>query len=258
MKLLLFWTLLLSVGSFTPQPASAATGVPILLYHRFGATVADSMTVTTRSFESHLIYLKEHGYTVIPLRRLVDWYLKKAPAPPPHSVVIVEDDAHKSVYTDMYPLIRKHQVPVTIFVYPSAISNATYAMTWDQLRELKQSGLVDVQSHSYWHPNFKRERKKLSSSEYEKLVDTQLRKSKSKLEKELGGTVEMLAWPFGIFDEYLIGRAAAAGYTSSFTIERHHAGAGDRVMKLPRYLMTSGDNLALILEGKDTRKQTAY
>ena len=63
----------------------------------------------------------------------------------------------------MLPLARKYNVPVTVFIYPSAISNAKYAMTWDQLRELKRSGLFDFQGHTYWHPNFKRDRKKMTT-----------------------------------------------------------------------------------------------
>jgi hypothetical protein len=35
--------------------------VPILLYHRFEASIADSMTVTTPVFESHLNYLSKIG-----------------------------------------------------------------------------------------------------------------------------------------------------------------------------------------------------
>jgi hypothetical protein len=70
--------------------------VPILLYHRFGPVVSDSMTVTTAVFRSHLEYLRKKGYTVIPLRQLVDYYLRKGTPPPPRSVVIVADDAHKS------------------------------------------------------------------------------------------------------------------------------------------------------------------
>jgi peptidoglycan/xylan/chitin deacetylase (PgdA/CDA1 family) len=219
------------------------------------------MTITTPVFESHLKYLKDNGYTVIPLRRLIDWYQKKAPAPPAKSVVIVEDDAHKTVYSDMLPLAKKYNVPVTIFVYPSAISNAKYAMTWDQLREMKKTGLFDFQSHTYWHPNFKKERKKLKPAELDKLVNTQLKKSKEKLEKELGGKVDMLAWPFGIYDEYLLGKAAANGFTTTLTIERHHAGANDSVMKLPRYLLINSDQgkaFAQILAGTAPKRNIAY
>ncbi|GFE60205.1 polysaccharide deacetylase family protein [Geobacter sp. AOG2] len=255
---------LISVFSLSaPCFAAAAEDfrVPILLYHRFGPTVADGMTVTTPVFESHMKYLHDNGYTVIPLRRLVDHYRGKVPAPKPKSVVIVADDAHKSVYSDMLPVIRKYNYPVTIFAYPSAISNAKYAMTWDQLRALKKTGLFDIQSHTYWHPNFKKERKKLSNEAYDKFVTTQLLKSKAKLESELGGKVDLLAWPFGIYDDYLIKKAVEAGYVASFTIERRHAAPGDPVMKIPRYLLVNSDSgraFVRLLEGNAVKRNVVY
>jgi len=259
MKKFLVLLALLPLFCSSAFAAAADFGVPILLYHRFGPTVADSMTITTPVFESHLKFLKENGYKVIPLRQLVDYYLKKGPAPAPKSVVIVADDAHKSVYTDMLPLVKQYRVPVTIFSYPSAVSNAKYAMTWEQLREVKATGLFDVQSHTYWHPNFKQEKKKLSAAEFDKLVTSQLGKAKAKLEKELGGPVDLLAWPFGIYDDDLLRRAAAAGYVATFTIEAHPAGPADAVMKLPRFLLNNsaqGNTFARIV-GAEARPVVA-
>lgn len=246
-----------------PVTSSAAETfrVPILLYHRLGPTVADGMTITTPVFESHMKYLHDNGYKVIPLRQLVDHYLGKIPAPAPKSVVIVEDDAHKSVYSDMLPIVRKYRFPVTIFTYPSAISNAKYAMTWDQLRELKKTGLFDIQSHTYWHPNFKKERKKLSPQAFESLVATQLKKSRGRLEQELGGRVDLLAWPFGIYDDHLIKKAAEAGYVATFTIDRRHASVSESVMKLPRYLLVNADSgkaFVQLLEGNAVKRNIAY
>ena len=265
---LLFFSFFISLSHAAPteagknQPAvSQEVRVPILLYHRFGPTVADGMTITTPVFESHLKYLRDNGYKVIPLRQLVDWYQKKGPAPAPKSVVIVEDDAHKSVYSDMLPLAKKYNVPVTVFIYPSAVSNAKYAMTWDQIRELKKSGLFDFQSHTYWHPNFKRDRKKMNTQDYEKSVVTQLTKSKAKIEKELGGKVDMLAWPFGIFDDYLLKKAADAGYVATFTILAHHAASADSVNKLPRYLLINSDQgkaFAQIVAGTAPKRNIVY
>jgi peptidoglycan/xylan/chitin deacetylase (PgdA/CDA1 family) len=206
-------------------------------------------------------YLRDNGYTVIPLRQLVDHYRGKGPAPKAKSVVIVEDDAHKSVYSDMLPIIRKYRYPVTIFTYPSAISNAKYAMTWEQLRELKATGLFDVQSHTYWHPNFKKERKKLGQEALNKLVMTQLLKSKARLETELGSKVDLLAWPFGIYDDYLLGKAGEAGFVATFTIERRHATSADNIMKLPRYLLVNADSgkaFAQLLEGNAVKRNVAY
>jgi len=238
-----------------PFSVSAAESfrVPILLYHRFGAKVADGMTVTTSVFEGQMKYLHDNGYKVIPLRQLVDYYLGKASAPGSKSVVIVEDDAHKTVYSDMLPIIKKYRYPVTIFAYPSAISNAKYAMTWDQLREIKKTGLFEVQSHTYWHPNFKKERRKLSQSAFNTFAMTQLKKSKARLEAELGSKIDMLAWPFGMYDDHLIFKAREAGYEAAFTIERHHATSADSVLKLPRYLLVNADSgkvFVQILEGR--------
>ncbi|MBF0555499.1 MAG: polysaccharide deacetylase family protein [Nitrospirae bacterium] len=222
------------------KAGTSGTGVPILLYHRLGPTVADSMTITTPVFESHLKYLRQNGYTVIPLRQVIDSLKDKKPLPS-HCVVIVADDGHKSIYTDMLPLVRKYQVPVTLFIYPSAISNASYAMTWAQLKELKETGLFDLQSHTYWHPNFKIEKKRLDKKEYEKIVETQLKKSKDKLEKEFGTKIDLLAWPFGIYDGYLMGKASEAGYVAAFSIERRPVRTADNMMSLPRFLLENSN-----------------
>lgn len=212
--------------------------VPILLYHRFGSVVTDSMTVRTSVFASHLEYLKASGYTVIPLRRLTDYIAGNAPPPPARSVVITADDGHESVFTEMFPLISHYHIPVTLFIYPSAISNANYAMTWQQLNKLQDSGLVDIQSHTYWHPNFNKEKKRLSADAYQTFVHMQLGKSAEVLEQKLGHHVDMLAWPFGIYDDELINKARERGYIAGFTLERRHTYRSDNLMMLPRYLMT--------------------
>jgi peptidoglycan/xylan/chitin deacetylase (PgdA/CDA1 family) len=262
----LFINLLLMLVLLCPSADAASSGgkgfaqprVPILIYHRFGPVVADSMTVTTAVFESQLKYLRDNGYTVIPLGSLVDYFLGHAPSPPPRSVVITSDDGHKSVYTDMLPLVKKYRIPVTLFIYPSAISNASYAMTWDQLRQIKKTGLFDIQSHTYWHPNFRREKKKLKPGDYEKFVDMQLNKSKARIEKEVGGKVDMLAWPFGICDDGLMKRAKTDGYIAGFTIVRQNASPSDNIMALPRYIMTDRDRGELfgrLLAGGLDRKE---
>ncbi len=227
----------------TAAPArSYAFEFPILLYHRFGPRVSDSMTVKTDVFESQLQELERRGYHVIPLRQLVDHLAAKGLPPPPRSVAITVDDAHRSVYTELLPIVLRHRIPVTVFVYPSAISNASYAMTWEQLSELKATGLFDIQSHTYWHPNFKREKRKLTPEAYRRFVDTQLMKSRQALETRLGGNVNLLAWPFGLYDKELEDHARKAGYIAAFTMDRRPARSGDNPMEIPRYLITGSVN----------------
>jgi peptidoglycan/xylan/chitin deacetylase (PgdA/CDA1 family) len=239
--LLTAWSPPTEVNAEAKKETPAAFKAPIILYHRFGPLIADGMTITTDVFESHLKYLRDKGYTVIPLRQLINFYLRKGPPPPPRSVVIAVDDGHKTVYTDMLPLVRKYRIPVTLFLYPSAISNASYAMTWDQVRALKKTGLFDMQSHTYWHPNFNKEKKRLKPAEYGKFVDMQMKKAKEKIEKELGAGVDMLAWPFGLYNDELGKKAGEAGYIAGFTIVRHHTNPSDNIMALPRYLLTNAD-----------------
>jgi peptidoglycan/xylan/chitin deacetylase (PgdA/CDA1 family) len=235
---LFFWLPSAAGESNGLRQTQSPQGIPILLYHRFGPVVADSMTVTTPVFESHLKYLRDNGHTIIPLRQLVNYYRKQGPPPARRSVVIAADDGHETVYTEMFPLIKKYRIPVTLFIYPSAISRAPYAMTWEQLREMKKSGLVDIQSHSYWHPNFNRDKRRMKPDEYDKFVAVQFGKSKEKLEKEVGGRVDMLSWPFGIYTKELEEKAVAAGYIAAFTIERRHSVIADNIMAIPRYIMT--------------------
>ncbi len=237
---------------------AAGDGFPVLNYHRFGPKVADSMTVKTSVFESQMQWLVDNGYTVIPLSTLVAYLRGKGPPPPEKSVVITADDGHKSVYSEMLPVVKRYDVPVTLFIYPSAISNASYALTWEQLRSLKDTGLFDIQSHTLWSPNFKKEKRKLEPNAYSTFVQNQLKKSKSILEKRMETKVDLLAWPFGIYDEYLEQAAEEAGYVCAFSIDRRHAGPDEDIMSQPRYLMVNADGIkgfAAIMTGRAAAKK---
>jgi peptidoglycan/xylan/chitin deacetylase (PgdA/CDA1 family) len=152
--------------------------------------------------------------------------------------VITADDGHRSVFTDMRPAVREFGVPVTLFIYPSAISNASYALTWEQLSELRREGPFDIQSHTYWHPNFKNERRRLGPEAFAAFTATQLAKPRTTIRQRLGIDPDLLAWPFGIYDDELIAMARAAGYQAGFTLDRRIVTPRDRMLALPRFLVT--------------------
>ena len=216
------------------------TSATVLVYHRFGPVVADAMTVRTSVFASQLQFLHDNGYTVVPLWEIVNFLIGHGELPL-RAVAITADDGHRSVFTDMKPLIEKYNIPVTLFIYPSAISNTSYAMTWEQLEELKATGLFEIESHTYWHPNFRVEKRRLSATEYQKFVEFQLDKSREALERRFDTKVDMLAWPFGIFDDELIAAAQKAGYVAGLTIERHRVSRNDSVMAIPRFIVSDSD-----------------
>ncbi len=234
--------------------ASAAVSVPILVYHRFGPSVADSMTVRSETFAAQLKYLRENGYTVVPLRQALNALQGKGPALPAKALAITVDDGHRTVYSELLPLIQREKIPVTLFIYPSAISNADYAMTWQQLAQLRDTGLFDIQSHTYWHPNFKIEKRRLAPDAYRNFVRNQLEKPRRTLKQRLAVDADLLAWPFGIYDDELEAAARAAGYVAAFSIDARHAHGGDKPMELPRYLMVDSQGVKgfakLLAEGK--------
>ena len=259
-----FKTLLVVLFIFCGLSAALARGaeasnheVLIFDYHRFNTFRSDSMTVRLSVFKFQLRYMVDHGYHFIPLARYVAYRMGKAPPPPPRSVVITMDDGSESVYTRALPLVEEYRIPVTLFIYPSAISNASYAMTWQQLRTLKATGLFDIQSHTYWHPDFKIEKRRLTPGQYNKFVDIQLRRPRELLDRKLGIKVSLLAWPFGIYDKDLEKKASEDGYTAAFGLDGRHAGDADNIMQISRYLVTDRDSGRLfedILKGTPARR----
>ena len=84
----------------------------ILLYHEIG----------TKEFKRHIKYLKKYC-NVIPLSLLSDTIRNKGSLPK-NSVIITFDDGKKSLY-QLLPLIKKHAVPVTIYISPGIIEKNT-------------------------------------------------------------------------------------------------------------------------------------
>lgn len=259
--------------------------VAILVYHRFAETAEDSMTVRTQTFEAQLRFLREHGYQFVPLRDVVAWLRAQreeadgadanapasaaasasanvaadvaasAPASartsapvtlPLKAVALTVDDGHHSVYDVMLPIVQREHLPVTLFVYPSAVSNAPYALTWNQLRTLHDTGLFDVQSHTWWHPNFNVERRRQAPEEFRRFVLTQFRHSRERIEAEVGTDVDMLAWPFGLYDEELMTLAREAGYQAAFTLEARKVTPRARMLAMPRFLMVDACTPAVL------------
>jgi peptidoglycan/xylan/chitin deacetylase (PgdA/CDA1 family) len=240
----LFKILLLGIFLWSSHVlADNPRGVPILVYHNFNPTVPGSMSITPERFASQLKWLKDNGYTVIPLKDLVSSLEGKNISLPPKSVVITADDGWESVYVYMLPLVRQYHIPVTLFIYPETISHGVHAMTWNQLEELQKTGLFDIQGHTYWHPNFKQEKRHLSATAYQKLVHVQLYNSKDILEKKLGTPITLLAWPFGIYDNYLEQEAAKAGYVMAFSIDGRPTKSSEKPMSQPRYMIVEGQSM---------------
>ena len=237
MRILIFvMALIFSLSAF----ANDKTNIPVLCYHNLNPTKPGSMNMTPNKFESQIKWILDNGFKIVPLKEVVEYLKGSRTTLPEKSVVITFDDGWKSAYTYLFPIVKKYHIPVTLFIYPETISTGKNAMTWDELDEMQKSGLFDVQSHTYSHPNFKQEKRHLSSQAFEKFVVTELAKSKKILEEKLGHKMTTLAWPFGIYDDYLEQEAKNAGYEMAFSIDARAANRSDPSMAQPRFMIVNG------------------
>jgi peptidoglycan/xylan/chitin deacetylase (PgdA/CDA1 family) len=233
------WPLfLLSVG--LPSMALADDGglqVPVLLYHKFDVETKQFTTVRDATLEQQLQELSTHGYQVIPLRDLVDYMLGKRDALPAKAVAITVDDGYRSVYDVLFPLLQRYPMPVTLLIYPAAISKDSWALSWEQLKTMQQSGLVDIEVHTYTHPNFALEKLQMSSQAYREFVHVELTLSKKLLEEHMGKSMDMIAWPFGYTDDVLLQEARNDGYQAAFSIDSLPVTQHSLMFQLPRIMM---------------------
>lgn len=238
-----FFYCLLLVGIVFPYQALAAgsINIPILCYHNLNPTIPGSMTLEPKKFEMQIKWLKDNGFTIIPLQQAVDYLQGKPTTLPAKPIVITDDDGWQSVYTYMLPIVKKYNIPVTLFIFPSTISTGKNSLTWEQLKELQNTGLFDIQSHTYSHPNFKQMKKKLSPAAYDKFVNNELINSKRILEDKMDKKITLLAWPFGIYNPDLEQAAAKAGYTMAFTIDYKTANRSFRPEAQPRFMIVASE-----------------
>lgn len=168
-----------------------------LLYHRIGTP----NSLTSLQLEKHFIYIKKRYPIVFPGDS--------------KGVCITFDDATVDFYINVYPLLKKHQIPVILAAPSFYILDKTaipfeerlsfkkenlftpfakdrgYFCTFKELKEMQDSSLVKIASHSHSHPNLL-------------LSDIDLHKeivgSKDLLEEKLEAPIETFVYPYGKFN----------------------------------------------------------
>lgn len=120
--------------------------VPVFMFH----------TVERGSFQAQLEYLKDNGYRTLTLVEFLD-YLKGDLTLKDPAVLLTFDDGEKSLYEVAYPLLKRYGFHAVAFVIPHYMRDSPDLrpgkgwLSWEQLREMDQSGVIDIQSHSYYH-----------------------------------------------------------------------------------------------------------
>lgn len=178
----------------TQTPIYKKPYIPVLMYHKFKDQVANtkedqSMSVSTKVFESQLKALLEAGYTPINFKTL-QAYLEGKGGLPPKPFILTADDGYLGNYTKAYPILKKYQVQATFFITSlyMGVNNTHDHFTWSEAKEMEGSGLIDIQSHTHGHT--------LMNTLNESDVHYEVEKSFADIEKNLGTRdVKVLAYP---------------------------------------------------------------
>lgn len=228
-------------GDALPQVVSGGRlpFVAVLVWHDVLPTKDVWFDTTSATLASQLDEIARGGYHVITLGALRD-HLTRGVAIPKRALVLTFDDNGEGLYRSAYPLLRKHGFPATLFVHTNFVGKTTSKRhnSWEQLREMAASGLIDVQSLTANHPP---DLTKLSDTD----VEHEFRLSKFSLERRLGKPVYALVYPYDVFDDRVARIAARCGYTLAFSEDFGSAGDSASLLELHRYSILTRFDQAL-------------
>jgi peptidoglycan/xylan/chitin deacetylase (PgdA/CDA1 family) len=226
---------------------SGVQRVPILCYHRFAAGgKPDKLEVTAAQFEEQILYLKRNGFTVVSLADFHAFTLGKKQLPR-KSVVITIDDGYRSIYSIAYPIIQKHRIPVTAYIYPDFLGSGA-ALNWAMIREMQSGGLIDFQSHSKSHTKLSAQGRRESRQAYLARIASELEASKAVISKQLGKAVSYIAYPYGGTDAYVADKTRDFGYANGTTVVRGLNAAYAPQYLLRRDMVFGSDSLAMFAQ----------
>lgn len=228
------------------------TGIPTLMYHKIGdypkGSQLQKLWVTAKDFRKQLQYLKDHGYTAIHFADLKRAEEGAAPLPQ-NPVLITFDDGYANNYELAFPLLKEMNMKGNIFLVYETIETynvwhnpatepSLNMMTWAQVREMQDSGLIEFGSHTMKH----RCLTEIPADD----ARWELNESKKRLEEKLGREMVGFAYPYGAgaYDPTVRRLAREAGY-------RYDFGVKQGISPLP-WNPESGPLKRLLIRGDDT------
>ncbi|BAU48531.1 hemin storage protein [Sulfurifustis variabilis] len=247
--------LLVLLAALAVSPLQA-TEIPAIAYHDIvDAATGDAYAITLRDFERQMAYLARRGYTPVSLRLLDDVRAGRARLPS-KPVLLTFDDGLRSYYTHAFPVLERYRYPsvlsvVTAWVDARSLPDGyrTPLLTWDELRTLARSPLVEIASHTddlhrgepgnpwgsvrpaavarIYRPETGRYE---TEARHRARVRADLGRAIGRLREELGVAPRAIAWPYGQYDGTLVEEAARLGMAYHMTLDIDP----NRIDSLPR------------------------
>ncbi|HUB88171.1 MAG TPA: poly-beta-1,6-N-acetyl-D-glucosamine N-deacetylase PgaB [Dyella sp.] len=228
----------------------------VLTYHDVRDDVGlqgdrDPDATSTDHLIEHFDWLKANGYHVVSLDQVIEARQGGAPLPP-HAVLLTFDDGLESFYTRVYPLLRAYHYPaVSALVgswmdmppgqkmpYNGGPCARDCFLSWAQVREIQQSGLVAFASHTWdLHEGIManpqgnqlpavvsleydpRTASYESVAAYTARLRKDLQHSAEEIEHATGHRPRAIVWPYGAYNQIATQVAASEGMGLSFSLD---------------------------------------
>ena len=238
-----------------------STFLPVIMYHHVteDSSKTGKYTVLKDELTEDLEYIKNNGYTTVTVGELINYVDGKNDLPD-KPIMLTFDDGFESFYTYVFPLLKEYKMKAVVSVIGSATEkysqindhNINYSnMTWDEINEVHESGLVEIQNHSYnMHKSDNKSRKGISKlknenhNEYKMIVSADLIKLQELIKEKCGFTPTAIAYPYGAYSEYTLDVIKSCGFISSLVCEERInkiiVGNSESLYNLGRYNRESG------------------
>ena len=173
------------------------------------------LLIAEKTFQEQMRYLKSNGFRTVTLTEYYEFLTQKRQLPR-KTVVITFDDGYKSFLRYAYPALKEVGFTATLFVYTDYVGAGGNAFSWAELKRLADEGF-QVEAHSKTHGNLRRAANEPANS-YQNRLRAELEAPLGLFQKNIGRSVQFLAYPYGAQDDQVVERTKSAGYLAAFTV----------------------------------------
>lgn len=214
----------------TPYRVWFRDQVLVLNYHHIADDVESPHTIKPYLFREHMEFLKSHHFHPLKMEEFYE-FLNTGLLNQENAVLITFDDGYESTYKEAFPILQEFQVPATMFVIYENLRDSLdrkregkiLPLSFVQIEQMKRTGLVSFQSHSYGL-HFIAEAKPATSplanqgdQEYRSKVFVDFMMGRKALEDLVEEPVISLSYPYSYYNDRMIKVAKKAGYQFGFT-----------------------------------------
>lgn len=203
------------------NPAGVTPGgyqiVPILTYHNLGEQAKGRLVLAAASFREQMRYLKTNGYRVVSLAEFIE-FTRLNRQLPQRAVVLTFDDGYHAFKDHAYPVLKELGFTATLFIYTDWVGAGRAALSWAELREMSAAGM-DIQAHSKTHADLRRAQGE-TEAQYARRMQVELEQPQELFNRNLGRRSQILAYPYGRWEEGLLPKVKEYGYIAAFSVRR--------------------------------------